>query len=159
MLWWKMGVISAAEGVSHGESKGCGVLTVHCEAEKGQGLWIVFQHGIGGWFLPRDGKRCEVDETCRRTQSKPIAQETHFLLPESEQLCTTLSLSIPRQVSYCQPFLPAPPCRPGASMCTSVSRTWVCLWQWCSPKWPILQRPGKGSTGQSIKMWACKWKE
>lgn len=82
---------------------------------------ILFQHEIDEWFLPKSEKKCGVDETHRRTENKPVAQETHSILPEHEQLCTTLCLSIPCQVSHCQSLSPS---HRTPSKCCSVSHSW-----------------------------------
>lgn len=92
---------------------------------------IFFQHEIAEWFLPNSEKKCGVDETHRRTESKPVAQETQLVFPEHEELCTTLYLSIPCQVPHCQSLSPAPPYRIPSKWC-SVSYTWDFLsspWQ------------------------------
>lgn len=77
---------------------------------------------VGKVFLARESKKLTNGKWRQETLkvkiiffcllSEPVAQEILSLLPESEEVCITFSLSVPCQVSHCQPFLPAAPYRP-----------------------------------------------
>lgn len=122
---------------------GCSILVAHCTTERGHKFLQVFQNEIDQWFLLK-GEKSEADGTCRRAQSTPLAHNIHCFLPEPEQLCTTLCLSLPCQISQ---HLHA-----DQQASVLLYPQHGLNWQLHFPNQSIWLRPGKCSTRERIKL-------